>query len=586
MRKPFGKKAEIAETIGGVQSAALDLAKIRLLLVIAVFMLGYLAISLRLIDLTLLRDNTETRAAVEKTQTDREDRISATRNLRGTIVDRNGELMATSLKMASVFANATLIDNPQKVAKQLAQILTSQKESDLLKKLSSGKKFIWIERNITPRQEYAINALGQPGLGFQQDDRRIYPNSNLTAHLLGYTDIDNKGIAGIEKAFNKELTEGEEPVRLSVDLRIQHLLHRELSKAKEKFTAKAAIGMVMDVNNGEVIAMVSLPDFDPYKAGTASADERFNRATLGVFEMGSTFKLFSTAAALDSGLVSFNTTYETSTPIRVGRFKISDFHPENRPLTVPEIFIYSSNIGTAHLAQTIGTSALKDFYKDMGFFEQVPVNFPERGSPLYPKPWRDVSTLTASFGHGVAVSPLHLMRAASALVNGGIMVKPTFIKSDSSALPLTPVGERVIKPQTSVMVRKLLELVVADGTGSKARVEGYNVGGKTGTAEKTAVGGYKRDSLFSSFIGFYPIDNPRYAVLAIMDEPHATKDTYGYATGGWTAAPVVQKVIEAMGPLYQIPPDFDAGKDVLAEMSQYLKKAKKEKTVAASGTDH
>lgn len=581
-RQPSDNNEQNA-SIGGTRSSALDQAKMRLLLVVAVFMLGYLAISLRVIDLTLLRTKPET---VKVVKADGEEIRQPTRALRGSIFDRNGELMATSLKMASVYANTTLVDNPAALAKQLAAILTSQKEADLVKKLSSGKKFIWIERNITPKQEYAINALGQPGLGFQEDGRRIYPNARLTSHLLGYTDIDGNGISGIEKAHNRELAEGEEPVTLTIDLRIQHVLHRELSKAMEKFSAKAAVGMVTDVNTGEVIAMVSLPDFDPYRAGEASADSRFNRATLGVFEMGSTFKLFSTAAALDTEKVNFNTQYDAIQPIKVGRFTISDYHAKKRALTVPEIFIYSSNIGTARMAMTVGTSGIKEFYKTMGFLDQVPVPFPERGTPLYPKPWRDVSTLTTSFGHGIAVSPLHLMRAASALVNGGIMVKPTFVKSDKVTPPLTPMGERVVKESTSDKVRKLLELVVADGTGSKAAVEGYNVGGKTGTAEKTVVGGYKRDALLSSFLGFFPMNNPRYAVVAIIDEPKATSDTYGYATGGWTAAPVVGRVIEQMGPLYQVPPDMDKGRDILSEMAPYVKELQKGKNVAAAGTDH
>lgn len=574
---------ELNASIGGTRSSALDQAKMRLLLVVAVFMLGYLAISLRVIDLTLMRTKPE---AVKVVKADGQEIRQPDRALRGSILDRNGELMATSLKMASVYANATLVDNPAALAKQLAAILTSQKEAELVKKLSSGKKFVWIERNITPKQEYAINALGQPGLGFQEDGRRIYPNARLTSHLLGYTDVDGNGISGIEKAYNRELAEGEEPVTLTIDLRIQHVLHRELSKAMEKFSAKAAVGMVTDVNTGEVIAMVSLPDFDPYRAGEASADSRFNRATLGVFEMGSTFKLFSTAAALDTEKVNFNTQYDAIQPIKVGRFTISDYHAKKRALTVPEIFIYSSNIGTARMAMTVGTSGIKDFYKTMGFLDQVPVLFPERGTPLYPKPWRDVSTLTTSFGHGIAVSPLHLMRAAAALVNGGIMVKPSFVKSAKVAPPLTPSGERVVKAATSEKVRKLLELVVADGTGSKAAVEGYNVGGKTGTAEKTVVGGYKRDALLSSFLGFFPINNPRYAVVAILDEPKATSDTYGYATGGWTAAPVVARVIEQMGPLYQVPPDMDRGRDIVREMTPYVKELQKGKNVAAAGTDH
>ncbi len=564
--------------IPGERSSTLGLAKTRLVLVASVFVLGYLAISLRLTDLTLLRD----RPAPEAVALTGDAVKPLTKPLRGTIIDRNGELMATSLAMPSVFANNGLIDDHAQVAHELAKILTEQKEPDLLKKLSSGRKFVWIQRNITPRQQYAINALGHPGLGFQDEDRRIYPAGSLTAHITGYTDVDGKGIAGIEKLGNEQLVKGDKPVALTIDLRVQHILHRELAASMEKFRAKAAAGVVMDVNTGEIIAMVSLPDFDPHHPSSASDDGKFNRVSLGVFEMGSTFKLFSTAAALDSGRVGFGTTFDTTQPIKVGRFTISDYHALHRVQSVPEIFMHSSNIGTARMAQTMGPDGLKDFYKRMGFFAPVPVDIPERGSPLYPNPWREVSTLTASFGHGIAVSPLHLVRATSALVNGGVMVTPQLVKKDNkSLLPQSPAGERVVTPQTSLKVRQLMELTVAEGTGGKAAVEGYNVGGKTGTAEKNKNGRYDHNSLMSSFIGVFPINEPRYAVLAMMDEPKPAPNTYGYATGGWTAAPVVGRVVEQMGPLYQIPPSLDTRAEIMADMAQYIKGAKS----ASSGTD-
>lgn len=564
--------------IPGERSSTLGLAKTRLVLVASVFVLGYLAISLRLTDLTLLRD----RPVPDAVALTGDAVKPLTKPLRGTIVDRNGELMATSLAMPSVFANNGLIDDPKQVARELAKILTEQKESDLLKKLSSGRKFVWIQRNITPRQQYAINALGHPGLGFQDEDRRIYPAGNLTAHITGYTDVDGKGIAGIEKLGNAQLEKGDTPVALTIDLRVQHILHRELAASMEKFRAKAATGVVMDVNTGEIIAMVSLPDFDPHHPSAASDDGKFNRVSLGVFEMGSTFKLFSTAAALDSGQVSFGTTFDTTLPIKVGRFTISDYHALHRVQTVPEIFIHSSNIGTARMAQTMGPDGLKEFYKRMGFFAQVPVDIPERGFPLYPNPWREISTLTASFGHGIAVSPLHLVRATAALVNGGVMVTPQLVKKENkSLLPQTPAGERVVSPQTSLKIRQLLELTVAEGTGSKAAVEGYNVGGKTGTAEKNKNGRYDSNSLMSSFIGVFPINDPRYAVLAILDEPKPAPDTFGYATGGWTGAPVVGRVVEQMAPLYQIPPSLDTSAEIMNEMSPYIKGAKS----ASAGTD-
>lgn len=562
--------------ISGTQSSLLSTSKTRLMLVIAVFFIGYLGVGLRLVDLTFLRDRPE---AGQTAGVQRQEVKPLKKALRGTILDRNGELIATSLKMASVYVDATLVDDVKKTAAELSEILPDVPQAELEKKLSSGKKFVWLARNITPRQEYTINALGHPAIGFQAEDKRIYPNGSLTAHIAGYTDVDGKGIAGVEKSYNRILAEGEENVRLTIDLRIQHLLHRELQAAKKTFSAKAAIGAVMDVRTGDIIAMVSLPDFDPLKPAEAPDDAKFNRVTLGVFEMGSTFKLFSTGAALDSGAVRFSSVFDAVTPLKYGRFTISDYHGKKRPLTLPEVFIYSSNIGTARMAEAAGTAKLKSFYEDLGFFTTVPFDFPERGQPLYPRQWREISTATASFGHGIAVTPLHLVRAAAASVNGGFLVKPRIALDGTRPEE----GERVMKPQTSDQLRQLMELVVAEGTGSNAYVEGYNVGGKTGTAEKTMGRGYKEDALFSSFLGAFPIDNPRYVVAAMLDEPQATKETYGYATGGWTAAPVVAKVISQMGPLYHIPPDLDTPRTGLQELYGYLKE-KKGGSVASGGT--
>lgn len=560
--------------------SALQQAKARLILVIAFFMMCFFAVTLRLTDLTLLQARSET-AVVEK-----ETAIPLKKPLRGIITDRHGELMATSLKMASVYVDPSMVDNPEALADDILKILPGQKKDDLVKKLSSGKKFIWLQRDITPKQEYALNALGNPAINFQEEERRIYPSGNLSAHLLGYTDVDGHGIAGIEKKFDAALLKGDTPVKLSVDLRLQHIMHRELSEAVRKFKASGAIGMITDVNTGEVLSMVSLPDFDPHHPGAAPDQARFNRATLGVFEMGSTFKLFSTAAALDSGHINFNSSYDARVPIKYGRFTISDYHAKNRVMTVPEIFIYSSNIGTARMAMETGTKALHDFYQKIGFFESAPLEISERGSPLYPKPWRDISTMTTSFGHGIAVSPVHLVRAASALVNGGILITPTLVAKDSPTDALTPVGDRVVKPETSIKIRQLMELVVAGGTGGNAKVEGYSVGGKTGTSEKNINGRYVANAVMSSFIGVYPMDNPRYAVLAIIDDPNPIPETHGYVTGGWTAAPVVGRVIEQMAPLYQIAPNLDTSHDIVKTMSAYVKEFREGKAVAAAGNDH
>jgi cell division protein FtsI (penicillin-binding protein 3) len=329
--------------------------------------------------------------------------------------------------------------------------------------------------------------------------------------------------------------------------------------------------------------MVSLPDFDPNRAGSASPDSKFNRASLGVFEMGSTMKLFSTAAALDSGLVNFNTAIDTTQPIKYGRFSIDDYHAKKRVLTVPEIFMYSSNIGTARMALSVGNKDIEAFYRRLGFMSEAQIDLPERGRPIYPRPWRDISTLTTSFGHGIAISPVHLMQAASALANGGLMVHPRISLADKTLAPVPP-GERIVKPETAEKIRKLLALTVAAGTGSHAKAEGYDVGGKTGTAEKNSGGRYTKNLLLSSFVGVFPIMEPRYVVLALVDEPKGTKESFGYATGGWTAAPVVGSVIAQMAPLYGMAPIYNTNPDTVREMTPYVRELR-EKKVAGLGTD-
>lgn len=561
------------QKISGEQSSLLNQSKIRLIAAASIFFLGYFAIGLRLADLTLLKERPAEENAVH---------AAAVHAVRSEILDRNGDVMATSLAMTSVYADATLVSDPEQLARKLAQTLPDQSKSSLAEKLSSEKKFVWIARNITPKQAYAVNALGEPALEFRQENRRVYPAGNLAAHIVGYTDIDDNGISGAEKGFNSLLAAGKEPVRLTIDMRLQHILHRELSAAVKKFKAKAGIGAIMDVNSGEILAMVSLPDFDPHRPGEATDNTRFNRSTLGVFEMGSTFKLFSTAAALDSGTVRFNSVFDATEPIRYGRFTIADFHPEKRPLTVPEMFIHSSNIGTAKMAASLAPNTIKDFYKALGFFEPAPLPLPEKGMTLYPRPWRELDTMTTAYGHGIAVSPVHLLRAGAAVVNGGTLVTPEIILSKTAPLLPKGKGPRVISPETSTKMRQLLELTVAAGTGGNAKVDGYRVGGKTGTAEKiNARGGYNTQALLSSFLGFFPIDKPRYEILAILDEPKAASDTYGYATGGWTAAPVVAKVIEQMGPLYHILPEDDRASTIVRDMSPYLKG----KNIAAARSD-
>ncbi|MDD9900203.1 MAG: penicillin-binding protein 2 [Alphaproteobacteria bacterium] len=543
------------------------IAKSRMGFAVCLFLVGYLAVGLRLADLTLLRGGDGT--AIHTPQ-----KPAIAQSRRADITDRNGTLLASALEMAAAYADTTLIKEPSILANDIHAILPDENKDKLVKKLSSGKKFVWLRRDLTPKQEYALNALGSPAINFQSEDRRIYPAGALTAHIVGYTDIDGIGIAGIEKSFDASLRDKNAPLQLTLDLRVQHILRNALQKRMKEFSAVGATGIVMDVHTGEIIAMVSLPDFDPHKPGDAKSRQRFSTATLGVYEMGSTFKLFSTAAALEAKQVSFSTSFDTKEPIRYGRFSINDYHAKRRRLTVPEIFIYSSNIGTARIAQTLGETGLRDFYAKLGFFTPVPVDLPERGKPLYPRPWKDIHTLTGSFGHGIAVTPLHITRAAAALVNGGILVTPHIIKDNATSLSPVAQGLRVVSADTSEAMRKLMSLTVVEGTGGKAKAAGYDVGGKTGTAEKNIKGRYVRDKLISSFLAAFPMREPRYVVLASLDEPKPSKNSHGYATGGWTGAPVVGEVVAQMAPLYGIDPDFDADGMMTRGMEKYLKEGK------------
>jgi cell division protein FtsI (penicillin-binding protein 3) len=523
----------------GAKEESLKTARSRLLILNGICLALFAIIVIRVGDLTLI-------------QTPREplsDKIaSQTYHERSDIVDRNGVLLATTLQVASLYADPTMIDNKAFVAKQLETILDIENP---LSKLERKNRFVWIKRGITPKEHYEINALGQPGLGFRMESRRFYPQGNLSAHVVGFTNVDGKGLEGIERQYDKELSAGEDALELGLDIRIQHALHKALREKMNEFSAKAAIGGVIDVETGEIVAAVSLPDFDPHHAGKAQKNQKFNRFAVGVYEMGSTFKLFSTANFLEETQKPFSHTFDAREPLKEGRFTINDFHAEKRILTVPEVFIHSSNIGSALMGRAAGTQSMKDFYADLGLLDRIETDFPALGKPLIPSPWRDINTLTGAYGHGIAVTPLHVLQATAAIVNGGIVPDLKFAKTDRKN---NEIQKRILSAATAHKMRQLLRLNVTDGSGEKADVKGYVVGGKTGTSEKVTATGYDEDKLLSSFIGVFPTHAPRYAVLAILDEPQGTKASFGYATGGWTGAPVVGDVIADMARIMGIPP--------------------------------
>jgi cell division protein FtsI (penicillin-binding protein 3) len=529
--------------IDGTAKQAIETARHRLVIAGLLFALAFLIVALRLVDVTILKEGHEPRLArlpVKELQTDRAD-----------IIDRNGVLLATSLATASLYANPKLVLDAAETAAKLASVLPGINEKETASRLASERSFVWLRRNLSPREQYVVNRLGIPGLFFQREERRVYPHGHLASHVVGFTDIDNRGLAGIEQYLDDRLKQSNEPVQLSIDIRVQHLVREELAAAVEEFRAIGGAAMVMDVDTGELMAMVSLPDYDSNAPAQAEPETRFNRNTLGVYEPGSTFKIFNTAMALDYGTTSMAGGYDATKPIQVSRFTISDYKGQKRWLSVPEIFMHSSNIGSVRMALDVGRDRQRDFLGRLGFLKTPSIELPEVGGPLVPAPWREISLMTIAFGHGISITPLQLVAGTSAIVNGGLLRPVTLLKQEDG----TPVpGQRVIASRTSEQMRRLMRLVVEKGTAKSSNVPGYVVGGKTGTAEKIVSGRYKRDSRISSFVGAFPMNAPRFVVYAMLDEPKGNKATHGYATAGWVVAPAIGRIVTRVAALYGIAP--------------------------------
>ncbi len=528
----------------GDRKQALDVGRNRLLVAGAVFTVGFLAIGARLADLALIERAAEPSLA-------RSGAATGFTAGRANLVDRNGALIATSLTTASLSADPQVVLDPERAAERLVGVLPELSKAVVVAKLRSSRRFVWLKRHLTPEQQYEVNRLGVPGLDFEREQRRVYPMGRLASHVAGFTDIDNRGIAGIEAYYDDELRSRATPLELSLDVRVQHVLGDALQAAMTEFSATGAAGVVLDVTTGELIAMVSLPDFDPNRPTLIEPDTLFNRTTLGVYEMGSTFKIFTTAQALETGSTTLDGGFDATRPIRVSRFWIRDYHAKQRWLSTPEIFIFSSNIGAAKMALAIGGPRQRAFMGRLGMLSRSPLQLHEVASPLAPRVWRPVNTMTISYGHGIAVTPVQLAGGVAAVINGGIFYPPTLIKRRPGE---AIVGTRVVSPSTSEKMRRLLRLAVVKGTGKFADATGYMVGGKTGTAEKVSGRRYRRKSLVSSFVAAFPIHRPRYVVFALLDEAQGIARTHGYATGGWVAAPVVKRVIERIAPILRVPP--------------------------------
>jgi len=490
---------------------------------------------------------------------------------RADIVDRNGAVLATNLATTALYAQPQMMVNPERAATELVKIFPDLKLARLRKDFTGKRTFVWVRKKLSPEQEQLVHDIGEPGLLFGPREMRLYPNGRLAAHILGGTGFGKEGvraaelvgIAGVEKYFDKRMRDPamvDKPLQLSIDLTAQATTRRVLQGGMKIMDAKGAAAVLMDVHTGEVISMVSLPDFDPNKRppillkGDPSDSPLFNRAAQGVYELGSTFKPFTVALALDKGLVTENTMIDTRGPIKWGKFRISDFHNYGPELSVMDVIVKSSNIGSARIAQTVGAEAQKKFFEQLGLFEPTPLELTEARhiKPLVPKNWSELTTMTASYGHGIAVTPLHLAAAYATLANGGYRVEPTLLKAQGP----DRYGTRVIKAATSKIVMRMLRNVVTRGTASFGNVKGYSVGGKTGSADKPKPsGGYYDDKVISTFASVFPTNDPKYVLILMLDEPSIVAAGETRRTAGWTAVPVANELITRLAPILNLRPD-------------------------------
>ena len=523
-------------TVADDEYAAVSEGRIRIRIgaFMFVFMIGIIVI--RLAETTLLTPKTKRSILPQAITTTRAD-----------ITDRHGQVLATTLQTYSLYAEPRKIWNAEETSKKLVEALPELDYDDVLENVSSDRAFKWIARGLTPKERQTVFALGLPGLDFRREPKRVYPRGSLAAHILGYSDTDMHGLSGAEKAFDTELsTDNAPPKALSIDMRVQYALTDTLQDDMDLFQANSAAGIVLDIKTGEIIAMASLPDYDPNVPGAALPENRYNHAAMSTYELGSVFKPITMALALETKTATLTETFPVQKPFKVSIKYIRDDHKSDEPLAMPDILAQSSNRGTAMLALRAGADAQQAMYKDLGLFDRVPYELGESARPQVQPTWPELTVATTSYGHGISVTPLALAVATGALLNGGEYITPTILRRDA-ANPIQ--ARRVMSPQTSQDVTDMMRYVVTNGTGRNARAAGYGVMGKTGTADKPSIGGYDERRLVTSFISGFPHKKPRYVVMITYDEPKALPTDWGYATAGWNAAKTTKKVITRIGPI-------------------------------------
>ncbi|WP_439532948.1 peptidoglycan D,D-transpeptidase FtsI family protein [Polymorphobacter sp.] len=543
---PIASPVAAGLPLPGQRQKAQAQARQRLMVIMVMFVAVPFVMAGRLFDLGVLEAQPRSvRAAI------------STAPPRADIVDRNGVELARTFEAYSLSVEPRkLASDPRQLARSIAGILTDKTEAEIYADLTHRATFRYIARRVLPSEAKRINDLGEPAINLGREAERLYPNFNLAAHVIGYTDDAGRGMTGLERAFDERLSSEQgrdQPLALAIDVRVQQALEHELRQVYIDQRAQGAVGIVMDVDSGEIVALTSLPDFNPNAPGQAGDDGRYNKASFATYELGSTFKALTIANGLEAGVVSsMQKTWDATRPIQMGRFRIRDDHAKNRWLTAPEIFIHSSNIGTARIAVETGRDRQRAMLDALGFLKPVEIELPERARPQFPAlaNWGELSTMTIAYGHGISVTPLHLASSYATVVNGGIYRPPTLLKRDRA-----PEGRRVFSEHTSAQMRALLRLVVTNGTGRRANAPGYRVGGKTGTAEKIESGRYVRGANVSTFAAAFPMDAPRYVVIAMIDDPRGSKESAGFRTAGMVVAPIISRLVQRIGPLLGVQPD-------------------------------
>ena len=554
---PSSRTARARRFLATVFSTRLDKSGFRLRLIALAFVGVYGLIDAKLVMLGLSKEPPQSLKAVAS---------DAVSGARPDLLDRDGQMMATDIKTMSVFAEPRRIIDKDEAVELLTAVLPDVDARELRNRIGSRKGFVWVKRGITQKQQEEVYRLGLPGVGFLPENKRVYPNGPVAAHVIGFTNLDNQGIAGIEKWVDGQglgdlkgagfdiKPQDLKPISLSIDSKATFAVRDELAKGIEHFKATAGSAAVMDVNTGEMIAYTSLPDYDPNNPVDALDPQHINRLNVGVYEMGSTFKAISIAMALEANKVTLRSTVDARDNLRYGRFTIHDFHATHRILTVPEVFVHSSNIGTARMAMMVGVDGHKAFLRKMGQLTRLQTELPESASPLVPAHWSELNTMTIAFGQGLNVAPLQAMMAVGALANGGSLITPTFLKRDSSDVRAD--FPKVVRPEVSEALRYLMRVNATLGSAKKIDIPGYFAGGKTGTADKIIHGHYSKDRVNTTFMSIVPADKPKYLFFVMMEDPQAAEGTYGFHTAAWNSGDVCGKIMERVAPLLNLPPNL------------------------------